>query len=222
METKQMVIYALAAYIFYRLFIRKEGFALSSGIISLTDLQSGKVTLDPTKQYFRGIRNTTSTTTPQINGGRGCPEYPDVVFKPVPSTDAVCKTWSMSDLQDSMYNFETTAQPGSYHTKIIGLPTTPWMAFENKVAGGFIAQRLFQGRMQCLSANGRDCLWRGTMTEAESDAIKANATPAPAILMAPGPQWPYVPPASQTGDVDAATFNALRTAAGLTTAQLTI
>jgi hypothetical protein len=60
-----------------------ENFALSPGIITLDDIRGGRSTLDPNKQYFRGRRNTTSTTKPQINGGTGCPEYPDIVFKPV-------------------------------------------------------------------------------------------------------------------------------------------
>jgi hypothetical protein len=222
METKKAIIYALLAYIFYKMFINKEGFALSTGIITLDDIKAGRATLDPTKQYYRGIRNVTSTTTPAINGGQGCTEYPDVVFKPVPSTNAVCKTWTNATLEDSMYIFDTTAQPGSFHTKIISLPTIKWRAFEDKGAGGFVAQRLYQGRLQCLTTNGKDCLWRGTMSEAESDAIKANATPAPETLVIGGPQWPYVPPATQLGDPAAYSFNTLREAAGLTTAQLSI
>jgi hypothetical protein len=220
METKKVIICLLVAYIFYKMFISKEAFALSPGIITLDDIKAGRATLDPNKQYFRGIRNTTSTTTPQMNGGTGCPEYPDVVFRMVPATNAVCKTWSNSDLQDNMYIFETTAQPGSYHTKIISLPTTPWKAFKMG-EGAFVAQRLFQGRMQALSGNGKDYYWRGTMAEAESDAIKANESPAPSILTAPGPQWPYVPGATQT-DLEAVAFNTLRTGANLTTAQLSI
>lgn len=219
MNTKKIVIYAIIAFIFYKVFIKKESFALSTGIITLDDIRAGRATLDPTKQYFRGIRNVTSTTTPAINGGQGCTEYPDVVFKPVPATDAVCKTWTNATLDDSMYIFDTTAQPGSFHTKIISLPTTGWMAFEDKGAGGFVAQRLFQGRLQCLTTNGKDCLWRGTMSEAQSDAIKANMGSA---LVIGGTQWPYVPPATQLGDPAAYSFNTLRESAGLTTAQLSI
>jgi len=68
---------------FIRTKFNTEYFALSPGIISLDDIKSGKASLDPAKQYFRGIRNTTSTTTPQKNGGKGCVEYPDIVFKEV-------------------------------------------------------------------------------------------------------------------------------------------
>jgi hypothetical protein len=68
---------------FIRTKLKIENFALSPGIITLDDIRAGRATLDPNKQYFRGRRNTTSTITPQTNGGRGCPEYPDIVFKPV-------------------------------------------------------------------------------------------------------------------------------------------
>jgi hypothetical protein len=224
MKTKQLIIYALLAYFFYKIFISKEGFALSTGIIPLADLQSGKVTLDPTKQYYRGIRNTSSTITPQINGGKGCTEYPDVVFKPVPATDAVCRTWSYPDLQDNMYNFDTTAYPGSYHQKIIGLPTTSWVGAASFTSPegvtSYRATRLFQGRMQCLTTNGKDCLWRQTMSEAQSDAIKANELPAPSILVIGGPQWPYVP-ADTVTDADAVAFRLAR-GSSITNAQLTI
>ena len=83
MQSTKLIIYVLIAYIFYKLFITKEEFDLSPGIITLDDIRAGRATLDPNKQYFRGRRNTTSTTKPQINGGTGCPEYPDIVFKPV-------------------------------------------------------------------------------------------------------------------------------------------
>jgi len=208
-----MIIYLLIAYIFYKLCISKEGFALSTGIISLDDIKSGKATLDPAKQYFRGIRNTTSTTTPAINGGKGCTEYPDVVFKPVPKTDAVCKTWNTDSLQDNMYIFDTTALPGSYHQKIINLPTTPWVAAASMTSPEGVteyrATRLFQGRMQCLTTNGRDCLWRPTLAEAQSDSIKANETPAPSILVVGGPQWSVVPADTAT-DADAVAFRLAR------------
>jgi hypothetical protein len=69
---------------FIRTRLYKEHFALSTGIITLDDIKAGRVSLDPTKQYYRGIRNTTSTITPQTNGGKGCVEYPDVVFKEAP------------------------------------------------------------------------------------------------------------------------------------------
>ena len=221
MKTKQLIIYALLAYVFYKVFISKEGFALSTGIIPLADLQSGKVTLDPTKQYYRGIRNTSSTITPQINGGKGCTEYPDVVFKPVPATDAVCRTWSYPDLQDNMYNFDTTAYPGSYHTKIIGLPTTGWVANTIPSAGGSVAQRLFQGRMQCLTTDGTNCLWRPTLSQAQNDAILANTGPAPGTFVIGGPQWTTIPADSDTSD-NAKAFRAIRDSASLTNAQLSI
>ena len=68
---------------FIRTKLKIENFALSPGIIMLDDIRAGRATLDPNKQYFRGRRNTTSTITPQTNEGTGCPEYPDIVFKPV-------------------------------------------------------------------------------------------------------------------------------------------
>ena len=181
-----IIIYLLIAYIFYKLCISKEGFALSSGIISLDDIKSGKASLDPTKQYFRGIRNVTSTTTPAINGGGGCAEYPDIVFKPAPKTDAVCKTWSTDSLEDNMYIFDTKSLPGSYHQKIINLPTTPWIANTIPSAGGSVAQRLFQGRMHCLTKDGTNCMWRGTLSEAQNDAMLANSLPAPGIFVIGG------------------------------------
>ncbi len=224
MKTTQMAIYALLAYIFYKLFINKEGFALSSGIITLDDIKAGRATLDPNKQYFRGIRNTTSTTIPQVNGGKGCIEYPDVVFKQVPSTDAVCKPWTTAELQDSMYIFETQSYPGSFHQKIIALPTTQWVGAASFTSPdgvtSYRAVRLFQGRMQCLTTNGADCLWRQTMTDAQADAVKANATPAPSILVIGGPQWPYVP-ADTVTDADAVAFRLAR-GSSITNAQLAI
>jgi len=69
---------------FIRTKFNTEYFALSTGIISLDDIKTGRVSLDPTKQYYRGIRNTSSTIAPQKNGGKGCVEYPDVVFKQAP------------------------------------------------------------------------------------------------------------------------------------------
>ena len=142
----------------------------------------------------------------------------------VPATDAVCRTWSTADLQDSMYIFETTSQPGSYHQKIIDLPTTPWVGAASFTSPegvtSYRATRLFQGRMQCLTANGRDCLWRQTMSEAQSDAVKANATPAPSILVIGGPQWPYVP-ADTVTDADAVAFRLAR-GPSITNAQLII
>ncbi len=69
---------------FIRTKLYSEHFTLSTGIITLDDIKAGRATLDPNKQYYRGIRNTTSTITPQTNGGKGCVEYPDVVFKEAP------------------------------------------------------------------------------------------------------------------------------------------
>lgn len=74
---------------FIRTKIMKETFALSTGIISLDDIRAGRATLDPNIQYYRGIRNVTSTITPSSNGGKGCVEYPDVVFKPVPPSTTI-------------------------------------------------------------------------------------------------------------------------------------
>lgn len=85
---------------FIRTKIMKEKFALSSGIISLDDIKSGKAMLDPAKQYYRGIRNTTSTITPQKNGGAGCAEYPDIVFKPVPPATVINGTSGWKYVKD--------------------------------------------------------------------------------------------------------------------------
>ena len=85
---------------FIRTKIMKEKFALSSGIISLDDIKAGRATLDPNRQYYRGIRNVTSTITPPTNGGQGCTEYPDVVFKPVPPATVINGTSGWKYVKD--------------------------------------------------------------------------------------------------------------------------
>jgi hypothetical protein len=85
---------------FIRTRLYKEHFALSTGIITLDDIRAGRARLDPTKQYYRGIRNTTSTITPQTNGGRGCVEYPDVVFKEVPPATVINGTSGWKYVKD--------------------------------------------------------------------------------------------------------------------------
>ena len=99
-----------------------------------------------------------------------------------------------------MYIFDTTALPGSYHQKIINLPTTSWVANTIPSAGGSVAQRLFQGRMHCLTSDGTNCMWRGTLSEAQDDAMLANSLPAPGIFVIGGPQLTTIPDDSDTSD----------------------
>jgi hypothetical protein len=59
----------------YRTNRKIEYFALSPGIF--TDV----TTLDSTKSYLVGRLTTKNTTTPAQNGGKGCQEYPETVYK---------------------------------------------------------------------------------------------------------------------------------------------
>jgi hypothetical protein len=103
METKKVIVYALIAYIFYKLFISKENFALSPGVISLDDIKAGRATLDPTKFYSVGSRKVSATTTPGMNSTKTCTEFPSTVYKLAQTIDPVCKT----DNVDSNYQFST-------------------------------------------------------------------------------------------------------------------
>ncbi len=121
MKVKQTIIYALVAYIFYRLFISKEGFALSSGIFSLDDIKAGRTTVDPTKIYYVGTRKVSSTTTPGINSSKTCTEFPSTVYKLAPTVDPVCKT----DNADSNYQFSTTGFIPTSNTRFSVANTKP-------------------------------------------------------------------------------------------------
>jgi hypothetical protein len=79
---------AIAALVFYFLFMRKEGFALAEGV--LTD----KTQLDPTFFYKKGILNpqTRNTITEAINNGQTCAaEFPQEIYVPIPKVPAQCK-----------------------------------------------------------------------------------------------------------------------------------
>ena len=80
--------FAIAALVFYFLFMRKEGFALGEGV--LTD----KKQLDPTFFYKRGTINpqTRNTISEAINNGETCAaEFPQEIYIPIPKIPAQCK-----------------------------------------------------------------------------------------------------------------------------------
>ncbi len=104
MESTKLIIYVLIAYIFYKVFISKEGFALSTGTISLDDVASGRATLDPNKQYLVGTRKVSATITPGINSDKTCTEFPSSIYRLAPTVDPVCRT----DNLDTNYQFSTT------------------------------------------------------------------------------------------------------------------
>lgn len=80
--------FAIAALVFYFLFMRKEGFALAPGVLT------NKNQLDSTFFYKRGtltpnIRNTISAA---INNGETCAaEFPQEIYIPIPKVPAVCE-----------------------------------------------------------------------------------------------------------------------------------
>jgi hypothetical protein len=104
METKKVIIYALLAFIVYKMFISKESFALSAGTISLDDITAGRATLDPTKQYVIGTSKVSATTTPGINSDIKCTDFPSTIYKLAPTVNPVCK----NDNEDQFYQFSTT------------------------------------------------------------------------------------------------------------------
>ena len=98
-----LIKYLFIGIIFYILFAAgKEGFALTSDIVA------SKSALDPNKFYFKGTRKVSNTVTPAANGGAGCQEFPDEVYKVAPPTNAVCK----GDNSPDYYTFTTTALQG--------------------------------------------------------------------------------------------------------------
>jgi hypothetical protein len=64
--------------------LNTEHFALSSGVISLDDIKAGRVTLEPSMQYYVGTRKVSATTTPGINSTKTCTEFPSIVYKLAP------------------------------------------------------------------------------------------------------------------------------------------
>ena len=115
MDTK-IILYLVGAYVLYRMFFTKEGFALSSGIIL------DKNTLDNDKTYVIGSIKTDSqvkTTTPAINGGKTCLTFPSTVYKLATIADAVCSVPNgvttdgiVAANIDSNYNLPVEGQKG--------------------------------------------------------------------------------------------------------------
>lgn len=179
MDNRKLVLYLIGAFILYKLFVSKEGFALG------TDVITDSTKLDPRLLYYMGFRKTSNTKTPAINGGASCQEFPDVVYKPVPSTPAVCKTTNVTgdNIDDNyIFGFDPNNKPvyiGSYLQKLSTLPTGRWVAVQGQAnPDSFLAVRLFQGRVQCLSMDGVNCLWRGTLQDAQNDAVNPPANAA--------------------------------------------
>jgi len=175
MDNKKLILYLLGAFVLYKMFVSKEGFALSSDIIDdPSKLEAGVL-------YMKGYRKTSNTTKPATNGGQACSEFPDVVYKRMPSQAAVCKTSNITnDNVDGNYIFETDPKLGSDFKKLAGFKTTPWLAVKASANPDmYMARRLFQGRLQCLSMNGADCLWRDTLAAAQADAANPPPNAAP-------------------------------------------
>ncbi len=105
--------FAIAALVFYFLFMRKEGFALSEGV--LTD----KTQLDPTFFYKKGTLNPQirNTITEAINNGQTCAaEFPQEIYVPIPKVPAVCQL--PNDIQTLYQPVEENSQtcPGGMKT----------------------------------------------------------------------------------------------------------
>lgn len=115
MDTK-IILCLIGAYILYKVFFTKEGFALSSGIIL------DKNTLDNDKTYVIGSIKPDSqvkTTTPAINGGKTCLSFPDTVYKLAEIKDAVCSVPNgvtadgiLAANTDTNYNLPVEGQKG--------------------------------------------------------------------------------------------------------------
>lgn len=215
MNIKKLILYLLGAFVLYKFLVSKEGFALSSDVI--TD----PTKLDPKLLYYMGFRKTSNTKTPAINGGAPCGEFPDVVYKPVPSTPAVCKSTNITqDNIDDNYIFglDPANKPvyiGSYLQKLATFPTGKWVAVQGQAnPDAFLAARLFQGRVQCLTMDGVNCLWRGTLQEAQNDA--ANPPPNAALRYTDQVVYSDI---KNTG-WPAVSYRAARDAMGLTDTQL--
>jgi hypothetical protein len=112
----KIILYLIAAYALYRIFLSKEGFALSSGIIL------DKNSLDNDKTYVIGSikpESQVKTTTPAINGGKDCLSFPNTVYKLAEIKDAVCSVQNgvtadgiASANNDSNYNLPAEGQKG--------------------------------------------------------------------------------------------------------------
>lgn len=105
--------FAIAALVFYFLFMRKEGFALGEGV--LTD----KKQLDRTFFYKKGtlksdVKNNLSAA---INNGETCAaEFPQEIYIPIPKVPAQCK------LPDNVMSLYTDV-PETYDTCQTGMKT---------------------------------------------------------------------------------------------------
>jgi hypothetical protein len=90
----QVIIVSLIAY--YFLFMQKEKFALSSGLIPFIDTTSKNALIDTTF-YDTGILDPTKqiqTETPARNGGLACGSFPTRVYRvtsPQPAVNATCR-----------------------------------------------------------------------------------------------------------------------------------
>jgi hypothetical protein len=99
---QNIIISIIGLYLIYKILFSKEGFALSTGITTVSS------SLDLTKYYQVGTRSVSNTVTPSKNGGTECTEYPEIAFKESPPENAVCK----GEIKDSYYTFGTSSRQG--------------------------------------------------------------------------------------------------------------
>jgi hypothetical protein len=65
-----------------KIYVSKDILTIEHFILSPT-IVTELTKIEPNKFYYKGIRNTSATTTPAQNGGITCIEFPNVVYKSI-------------------------------------------------------------------------------------------------------------------------------------------